>query len=84
MIEQSGITLATTSKVAGTTVIVARTIGTHRRLLSNLAIRSLMNIIVVAHIVVLIVHHSCTLVVHRSIVMSYCRCGCGLVHVSIV
>ena len=74
-----------TSKVAGTTMIVAG-------VLSNFAIRSLMSIVVthvmVAHIVVahmsLVVHHSCALVVHRSIVMSHCRSRCGLVHVSIV
>ena len=84
-----------TSKVAGTTMIVAG-------VLSNFAIRSLMSIVVthvmVAHIVVahvsLVVHHSCALVGHRSIlarqasfsraVMSHCRSRCGLVHVSIV
>ena len=69
-----------TSKVAGTTMIVAG-------VLSNFAIRSLMSIVVthvmVAH-VSLVVHHSCALVVHRSIVMSHCRSRCGLVHVSIV
>ena len=65
--------------MAGTTVVIVS-----MSVLSNLAIRSLMSVVVVAHIVTLVVHHSCALVVHRSIVMSHCRSRCGLVHVSIV
>ena len=65
-----------TSKVAGTTVIVAG-------VLSNFAIRSLMSI-VVTHIMVahvsLVVHHSCA---SRRIVLCN-RSQCGLVHVGIV
>ena len=80
--------------MAGTTVVIVS-----MSVLSNLAIRSLMSVVVVAHIVVahivtLVVHHSCALVVHRSIlarqasfgraVVNLCRSRCGLVHVSIV